>query len=292
MPNIQIVTDSCAHFVTPHFLHQYPMVTVVPNKISIAGKSYREGVDLTAEDGLRMIANQQYAPIVSSPTVTEFTDIYGRLSRHCDGIISIHGSREIYNSYANGLAAARPFAGNCPIAVIDSQNLCAGQGMLVKAAIKAIQQELTLDDMVRTVRGAVERIYSVYYAESVGYLQQNKIMSASHSVLSNMLGVKPFLSVDHGRMLLVEKVRTRSQAVERMVEFVTEFDDLEDVVILQHKSYMSEQARMIQDRLSVDFPGQFFPYALYGASLASLIGADATGVVILEKEMDELDDDF
>jgi fatty acid-binding protein DegV len=40
-------------------------------------------------------------------------------------------------------------------------------------------------------------------------------------------------------MLLVEKVRTRSQAVERMVEFVTEFADLEDVVILQHKSYMS-----------------------------------------------------
>jgi len=292
MPNIQIVTDSCAHFATPHFLHQYPMVTVVPNKINVAGKSYREGIDLTPEEGLRLIATQPYAPIVYSPTVAEFSEVYSKLSRHCDGIISIHASREIYSSYENGLTAARPFAGNCPIAVIDSQNLCAGQGMLVKAALKAIQQQPTLDDMVRAIRGAVERIYSVYYAESVNYLQQNKIMSASHSVLSNMLGIKPFLSVEHGRMLLVEKVRTRSQAVERMVEFVTEFADLEDVVILQHKSYMSEQARMIQDRLSVDFPGQYFPHALYGTALAALIGADATGVVILEKEMDDLDDDF
>jgi fatty acid-binding protein DegV len=88
--------------------------------------------------------------------------------------ISIHASREIYSSYTNGMTAARPFAGNCPIAVIDSQNLCAGQGMLVKAAIKAIQQQQTLDDMVRSIRGAVERIYAVYYAESVNYLQQNK----------------------------------------------------------------------------------------------------------------------
>lgn len=292
MPNFQIVTDSCAHFVTPHFLHQYPMVTVVPNKINVAGKSYREGVDLTVEEGLRLIGAQQYAPIVHSPSAAEFGEIYSRLSRNCDGIISIHASREIYSSYDNGLAAARPFAGNCPIAVIDSQNLCAGQGMLVKVALKAIQQQTTLDDMVRAIRGGVERIYSVYYAESVNFLQQNKIMSASHSILSHMLTIKPFLSVEHGRMQVVEKVRTRSQAVERMVEFVTEFADLEDVVILQHKSYMSEQARMIQDRLNVDFPGQFFPYAMYGSSLAALIGADATGVVILEKEMDESDDDF
>lgn len=292
MPNIQIVTDSCAHFVTPHFLHQYQMVTVVPNKISIAGKSYREGIDLTPEEGLRLLNGQAYAPIVTAPTVADFSDVYNRLSRHCDGIISIHASREIYSSYANGLAAARPFSGNCPIAVIDSQNLCAGQGMLVKAAIKATQQYSTLDDMVRAVRGAVERVYAVYYAESVGYLQQNKIISASHALLSSMLGIKPFLSIEHGRMELVEKVRTRSQAVERMVEFVTEFSDLEDVVILQHKSYMSEQARMIQDRLSVDFPGQYFPYALYGTSLAALIGADATGVVIFEKEMELDDDDF
>ena len=217
MPKIQIVTDSCAHFATPHFLHQYPMVMVVPNKISIGGKSYREGVDLSPEEGLRLVANQAYAPIVHSPTAAEFGEVYGRLSRHCDGIISIHATREIYSSYINGMEAARPFAGSCPIAVIDSQNLCAGQGMLVKAAIKAMQQQPTLDDMVRTIRGAIERIYSVYYAESVSYLQQNKIMSASHSVLSNILGIKPFLSVEDGRMLVVEKVRTRSQAVERMV---------------------------------------------------------------------------
>jgi DegV family protein with EDD domain len=289
--NVHIVTDSSAHFTTPHFLQQYP-ITVVPNRISIDGKSYREGIDLTAEEALKLIATQPYAPLVTSPTEAQYVEVYNRLARSCDAIISIHASREIYPSWANAMGAARQLGGNIPIAVIDSQTTCAGQAMLVKAATRAIEQGGTLDDMVRTVRGAVERIYSCYYVESVNYLLQNKIMSSSHTILGAMLGIKPFLGIEHGRMIPMEKVRTRAQAVDRLVEFVVEFADIEDVVILQHKSYLSEQTRMVQDRLAVEFPGQYFPYALYGPSLAALIGADATGIVILEKETEEIEDDF
>lgn len=289
--NVHIVTDSSAHFTTPHFLQQYP-ITIVPNRISIDGKSYREGIDLSPEEALKLIATQPYAPLVSPPSEAQYVEAYNRVARNFDAIISIHASREIYGSWANAMGAARQIGGNIPIAVIDSQTICAGQAMLVKAATRAIEQGGTLDDMVRSVRGAVERIYSCYYVESVNYLLQNKIMTPSHTILGAMLGIKPFLGIEHGHMIPMEKVRTRAQAVDRLVEFVVEFADIEDVVILQHKSYLSEQTRMVQDRLAVEFPGQYFPYALYGPSLAALIGADATGVVILEKESKDIEDDF
>jgi fatty acid-binding protein DegV len=117
-------------------------------------------------------------------------------------------------------------------------------------------------------------------------------MTSSHTILSALLGIKPFIGVEHGRLALIEKVRTRAQAIDRLVEFVVEFAEIEDVVILQHKTYMSEQTRMVQDRLAVEFPGQYFPYSLYGPSMASLIGADATGLVVLERETDSIEDDF
>ena len=166
--------------------------------------------------------------------------------------------------------------------------------MLVRAAVTAIQHEETVDDVVKAVRGAVDRIYSAYYVETTGYLLHNKIMSASHAILGSLLGIKPFLTIEDGHLMLIEKVRTRAQAVERLVEFVAEFTDLEDVVILQHKAHMSEQTRMLQDRLALEFAGRHFPYTVYGASLAALIGADATGIVILEGETESLgsEDDF
>jgi fatty acid-binding protein DegV len=107
-----------------------------------------------------------------------------------------------------------------------------------------------------------------------------------------MLQIKPFLAMEEGHLRPMEKVRTRVQAVERLVEFAVEFTEIEEAVILQPKAHVTEQTRMLQDRLAVEFPGRHFPHALYGPSLAALIGPDATGLVVLESEIDEDEDDF
>jgi len=291
MQHVQIVTDSCAHFTNPHFVQQHP-VTVVPNKITIAGKTYREGVDLSAEEAFRLMAQQPQAPEVESPTEADFVEVYTRLARSCEAIISIHASRELLPSWQRARRAAQQVAGQCPIAVIDSQTLSAAQGMLVRVAVRAVEEQPTLDDIERVIRGAVERIYSVYYIENMGFLAQNKFMSQSHTILGAMLGIKPLLTVEEGRLRPMEKVRTRIQAIEHLVNFAVEFDSVEDALIVQHKPFMSEQTRMLQERLAVEFPGRHFPYGMYGPSLAAWIGIDATGLIVLESEIDRVDDDY
>jgi DegV family protein with EDD domain len=293
MVNVHIVTDSGAHFASAQFLQQHP-VTVVPNKLTINGKVYREGIDLSPEEALKLIANQPKAPLVTLPTTADYGEIYGRLARDYDGIISIHASREIYPSWQNARVAAQQMVGSCQVAVIDSQTLDAAQGMLVAAAARAIKQEATFDDMVRVARGAVDRLYSIYYVESLDFLLQNQIMTPSHTILGTMLGIKPFVTIEDGKLMPIEKVKTRGQAVERLVEFAVEFteEEIEDVLILQHRAAITEQTRGLQDRLALEFPERRFAHAVYGATLAALIGADAAGMVILERESDEIDDDF
>jgi DegV family protein with EDD domain len=291
MPNLHIVTDSCAHFTTANYAQRHP-VTIVPNKITIAGKTYREGVDLSAEEAFRLMAHQPYAPQVQSPTVAEFAETYTRLLHHYDSIISIHPSREIYSSWQNARAAAQQVAAHNKIMVIDSQSISAAQGLLVQAAVKALEQQPTPDDLVRVLRGAAERLYLVIYVETMDYLATNQVMPPSQTILGSMLGLKPFLTIENGRLIPMEKVRTRVQAIERLVEYAVEFTDIDDAVILQPKPFMSDQTRMLQDRLSVEFPGRHFPYILYGPSLAALVGRDATGLVVLESEISSEDDEF
>lgn len=113
------------------------MVTVVPNKINVAGKSYREGVDLSAEkDCAYWQASRMRRLSIHLPTPGFQRSLREVITTHCDGIISIHASREIYSSYSNDGGGAGPFAGNCPIAVIDSQNLCAGAGDVGESGIE------------------------------------------------------------------------------------------------------------------------------------------------------------
>lgn len=291
MQNVLIVTDSCAHFPNPQVLQQLP-ITVVPNRITIAGKTYREGVDLHTEDAFRLLAHQAYAPALHEPTIADYLAVYSRLGREAAGIISIHASRELLPSWQNARAAAQQMAGQCEIAVIDSQTISTGQALLVQLAVTYAEQAQTMDDIIRELRGAVDRIYSVYCVETMSYLLQNNIMAAPHTILGTMLGVRPLLAIEAGRFKPMEKARTRIQVIERLVEFAAEFSDLDDAVIVQNRTSISEQTRILQDRLAVEFPDRHFPYTAYGPSLAALIGTDAAGLVVLESELDRIEDDF
>lgn len=284
MPGIHIVTDSCANFPNPHFLQQNP-VTVVPATLTIKGKQYRDGIDLKPEEALALIAGDRRASI-TPPSINDYAAVYARLAPTTDLIISLHASRELLGSWENAQTAAQQVMGNSGIAVVDSRTICAAQGMLVGAALRASQEESSTEEIVRRIRGAIERIYAVYYVESVDHLMHNDILSSSHTMLGAMLGIKPFLTIEDGEIKPIEKVRTRAQAVERLVEFAVEFTDIEDALILHHRPKSGEQARMLQDRLAQEFPDQHFAMATYNPALACLIGADAAGVVIMEEELD------
>lgn len=288
MTNIHIVTDSSARFPDSQIIEQYP-ITILPNQLEINGVRYREDLDLSAEEALQLIAESGEVPRLIAPTAEMYGELYANLIQSHDAIVSIHTSRELAQNWTNARSAAQQMSGSREIAVIDSRTICAGLGMLIKVAAKIIQEVDDIDQIVKQIRGAIDRTYTTYYVDSPAFLRENGVMSQSHGILGEMLGIKPFLSIEEGALKITEKVRTRAQAVERLVEFLVEFTDVEDAVILQSQMGITEQTRALQDRLALEFPEQTFPYTVYSPSLAAWIGADATGVVILESELDYWD---
>lgn len=286
---IHIVTDSGAHFPTPHIA---PNVTIVPNILTIGGRSYREGLDLGSEEALRLIAAQNQTPVVTPPSVADYTDVLTRLARDTNGIIVLPTSRELSKSWENASHAAEALSAHCPLMVINSQAVSTGLALLVKLAVRTSETGVDFDEVVRVTRGAVDRLYAVYYAETMDYLMHNQIMPQSHSILGMMLGLKPVIALEEGHIVPIEKVRTRTQGLDRIVEDAAEFTDIEDVMIAQPRIGITEGTRHLQERLAVEFPGRHFPHTIYGASLAALIGIDALGLIILEREGTSTDDDF
>ena len=291
MPRIHIVTDSGARFSNPRLVRHFP-VTILPNVIEIAGIRYLEGIDIDTDEAFQRIAAHGIPPTVESPSENDYAELYARLSHFCDAIISVHPSRELSASWRNARLAAQQVSGSCEIAVVDSQSLCAGQGMLIRVAARAANEQATAEEVVQTVRQAVNRIYSVYCVTNVDFLRANGFMKPSHALLATHLGIKPFVSLEDGNIIVIEKVRTRAEVIERLVEFLVEFTELEDAVVLQDQKHITEETRLMQDRLALEFPGQHFPFTMYSATMASYLGTEATGVAVLEKVVDDLDYDF
>ncbi|NJO82491.1 MAG: DegV family protein [Blastochloris sp.] len=290
MPSIAIVTDSSAHTTSAA---PFRSAYVVPHRITIGGRTYREHVDLTAEDAFLLLsASPSTPPVLHPPTAADYAALFTRLAQDYDAIISLHASREILASWAHGRVAAAQLPGYGKIEIIDTRTISAGQAMLVRLAENAVEQGQSLDEIVRLLRGAVERVYSIYYVDTMELLEVNQIMPPSHTILGGMLGIKPMLTIEEGRLTPIEKVRTRAQAVDRLVEFAVEFVNFEEAVILQNRAAATEQTRMLNERLALEFADRPFAQQLYGPSLAALIGPDALGLVILESETKDEGDDY
>ncbi|MBN1286018.1 MAG: DegV family protein [Anaerolineae bacterium] len=281
MGKVHVVTDSSAHFLDPGVVGRYD-ITVVPMEIRFGDQSFKEGVNIDADEFFYRVSRGGAMPDLIPPSVEDFAEVYRQLNRKTDQIISVHRSHQLDATWQNARTASQMFLGRCDIAVIDSGTTTAGQSILVEEAACAAEIETSLEAVVRTVRGIIPRIYSVFYVETMDYIRRHRLLGEAQTILGTMLGIKPFMTIEEGELVAMEKVRTRNQATDRLVEFVTEFANIERLIILQNTPYPTDQTRMLQDRLALEFPGSEFPILMYGPSLATQIGPDGMGVVVYE----------
>jgi DegV family protein with EDD domain len=285
MPRTHIVTDSTAHFTDPNFLAQHA-VTVVPLTIHIGQQTFRDGIDITTAQLFERANHGGPLPTAAAPTPEQFAAVYESLCKSGDSVISLHVSGKLSTVPHNARVGSETLAGRCKIIVIDSLSASMGLGVLVEAATLAVERGNSVDEVVRLVRGMVTRLYTVFFIETMDYLAQAGRISKAQAILGAMLGIKPLLTLEEGDILPMEKVRTRPQAVEKMVEFVMEFSDIEHAAILQSTPQYTEDTRLLLERLGMEFPGRTWPVITYGPALATLLGPEAMGVIVYEAEVD------
>lgn len=283
---IRVVTDSTALFVDPMLVKQYH-IEVVPVYVRFGEQRFRLGFDLDAEEFLYRMQRHDSPPVLEPPSIDEFYNIYARLNRETTQIISLHISDVLTDVCKHALAASKMLLGRCDIAVIDSQTLSAGLGMLVEHAAYLSMQTHDLEIAVREVRRAIPRLYAVFYVQSMKTICRYELITESQAILGTMLGIMPCVTIEEGQLTIMEKALNHHQAIDKLVEFATEFTQIEQLVILHHSTSLSEPVRQLQDRLALELGSSNFPTQVYDGSVATFLGPDATGIVIFESENDE-----
>lgn len=279
MNRIKVVTDSSAH-LRPGVADRLDIV-VVPQNVHLDGVTYREGVDITSKEFLQKMAATTKMPTLSPPSVATMAELYRQLHRQTDQIISLHVSGHLSATCQNARAAAQTLLGRCDIQVIDSLSISLGQGMLVERAAEAAAGGAHMDEVVRLIRGMIPHVYMVFLVDALEYLEREKRIRPSQAVLGAMLGIKPLLTLEDGHLLPMEKVRTRALGVEKLLEFISEFVEIEQLVILQ--SSFSEDTALLLEGLELLYPEWDIPVFTYTPSLAVHVGNNALGVAIQEK---------
>jgi DegV family protein with EDD domain len=278
--SVGIVTDSAA-YLDPGIVQALD-IHVVPFEVQIGQDCYQDGVNLDAAGYYDLVRQYDDQVRVVPPPTQAFYQTYVELSQTTTEILSIHPPEALTPAIRHAQEAARMLLGRCQIVVLDSQTISLGLGLLVEQAARAAKQDQSFDDIMRLVRGLVPRVYVVFFSENLEYLKRGGRIGEAQALLGTMLGIKPFLTLEGGAIQPMEKVRTREEALEKLVEFVSEFDDLEKLAIIRGMNDRPDEIALLHERFEALFPQLEVPVLYYGPVLAAHIGPDNLGVIVYE----------
>ena len=278
MARVKILTDSTAD-IPPDVVERLGIM-VLPMKIHVGQKTLRDGIDITAQDFFQKAEHAPAPPTTTPPSPREFEEAFAELTRQTDEVVAIFVSSKLSQTFRIATRAAAPLLGRSKIVIIDSQLITVGLGMLVTAAAQAAADGASLDDVVRLVRGLIPRIYIAFFVETLDYLERGGRVGKAQALLGGMLSIKPLLILEEGEIVALEKVRTRQKAIEKLVEFITEFTRIERMVILH--STTPEDVKVLIEQINLVLPNLDISVDNYGPVIATHLGPNALGVVVYE----------
>ncbi len=278
MPPVKILTDSTAD-LSAEVVDRLG-ITVLPITIHLGQKNLRDGIDITADDFFQRLAHVSTPPTTSPPTPRQFEEAFAELTKQTNEVVAIHVSSKLSQTFRVAQRTATPLLGRSKIVVIDSQLVTIGLGMLVTAAAEVAAQGASLDEVVRLVRGMIPRIYIAFFAETLDYLERGGRIGKAQAMIGAMLNIKPLLILEEGEIVALEKVRTRAKAIEKLVEFITEFTRIERMVILH--SDTPQDVAMLMEQINLVLPNLDVKVDHYGPVAATHVGPSALGVVVYE----------
>ncbi len=282
MGNVKILTDSCA-YLSPDEVDKLE-ITVVPLTIRIGSRIFKDGDPQTTEYFFEQQERGFVPTAVIPPSVKEFERAYARLHKETDQILALHVSGQLSDTLKRSQQGAESLRGRCSIESVDTNAILLGQGILVKAAAKAAKAGASMDEIIRLVRGLIPHIYTVLYVDAMTYLERSGKIGQAQAILGTMMQIKPLLFMEDGEIIPMEKVKTVEKAIDKLTEFVAEFDSLEQTVIIQRSLKPLAETKMLLERLSQLFPGETFLIIKYNPLLATYIGPSAMGIIVYEGE--------
>ncbi|OIJ14745.1 fatty acid-binding protein DegV [Anaerobacillus alkalilacustris] len=209
MNRVKIVTDSTVD--VPREELKALGVEVVPLTITVDGKSYLDGVDISPSDYIPLLKQSQEIPRTSQPAAGVFTEVYDRLGEDGSEIISIHLTSGMSGTFNSAQSAAQ--MSKSKVLVIDSKFISFALGFQVIEAAKMAEQGKNVEEIVNRLKTIRDNTSLFIMVDTLDYLVKGGRIGRGKALIGSLLKIKPIASLADGIYTPVSKVRTYVQLI-------------------------------------------------------------------------------
>ncbi|HET7043813.1 MAG TPA: DegV family protein [Gaiellaceae bacterium] len=206
--NTAIVLDSTADF--PDARERHPNFRVVPLYVRFGDQSFRDYVDLGAEEFYARLREAPELPTTSQPTPGDFLAVYEELAGY-ERILVL----TIASSFSGTFESARTAAeleGSGRVRVLDSRTASAAIALLALAIQRRLERGTTDEEVDALVERFTRENGLLFTVSTLDWLARGGRIGKAAAFAGNLLNVKPILGIHDGAIEPLKRVRGNQKA--------------------------------------------------------------------------------
>ena len=202
---IRILTDSASD-ILPAEAEQLG-VTVIPLNVTLEdGTVLRDGIDMTPTEYYAQLASCRKLPTTSQPSPELFENFFLEAAAAGDEVIGIFLSHALSGTYQCAKLAA-DMANVDNVLFVDSGHVCLSEALLVRLAVQLRDSGKTAGQIAAILEHAKEHLHLVAAIDDLKYLRKGGRLPAAVAVAGGMLGIKPLITIQDGKVAMAGKAR-------------------------------------------------------------------------------------
>ena len=279
---VSLVVDSAA--TLPDQALASPNLHVAPMSLTLAGRTYLDGEDVSPSEFYRMLRRAPSPPTTSAPSPAAFLHAYRRAARGASSILCLTVAASVSASHDSATVAARLAADALPgvdVRVLDSESAAGGQGLATLEALRAARAGAGLEKTACVALRAIARVRLLAFPDTLYYLWKSGRVPVVAHAGSALVGVKPIFELYRGTVSTVARPRTLNRATRRLVELMRERAGEGPISACVMHADAEDAAQKLRAEVEAAFECEQMFVAQFAPVMGAHIGPGLLGVAFL-----------
>jgi len=281
---IVITTDSASE-ITKEVAEKYS-VGVIPLHVSLDGKEYRDGENITVNDIYDAYNTKKIIATTSAVAVAEYIDFFKKYTDKGASVIYISFSSGLSSCYQNACIAAQDLKEHgAEIYIVDSHSLSQSMCYLIIKAAELRDSGLSAQEIVPQIEALVPKLNMTFVINSLEFLKKGGRCSALAAFGANILGLKPRIDLVNGKMEVGKKYRGKLENVhiQYIDEMLASGDFDMERVFISHTGLSDDRVDLIVKHLKKTTKFKEIIVGTCNCVVSSHGGKDAMAILLLHK---------
>jgi DegV family protein with EDD domain len=275
--SIRFVADSTAD-LQPDYVKAHN-ISLIPLRVIFGDEELRDYFDIQPEAFYERMRTDTVHPRTSQPSPAEFEAAFKTASDDGSTVICTTISSDLSGTW-NSAMTARQALPERDIRIIDTRTATVAHNMILQRGVEHAESGADADSVVARIEEFKESNHLVFTVETLEYLKRGGRIGGAQAMLGTLLSIKPVLSFEDGKVEALDKVRTFSKALDRLLQELekttTEWGTAPDAMVGHAAN--PDAAKTLSERAAA-ITGKPVPVSLIGPVIGVHGGPGAIGLV-------------